>query len=108
MSDTTDAGLRALEALDAVTTTPPAANTEPELVLSSGEEVMARREQALHRLTEVLERDPQALRGLAEAGLLRGSIEERTAAWHAAIVRARHLVGERMQAVSRLRQLARR
>jgi hypothetical protein len=102
------AALRALRHLEAVTGDPPAADAEPDEVVVRGTQVLAAREQALAALAAVLDRDPGALRGVNEASALAARIHEQAAAWQAALVRARHLVGERARAVSRLRRLERR
>ncbi len=107
MTEAGAAALRALEALEKATPEAPAADTEPDEVATRAGEVMARREKPLRDLALAIECDPHALRGLAAAAQLHARIQERAAAWQAVLARARHLVGERAQAVSRLRKLSR-
>ncbi|HWM85244.1 MAG TPA: hypothetical protein VNO33_05385 [Kofleriaceae bacterium] len=108
MTEPKQAALRALERLHRITSEPPASDAEPEEVLNRGGEVLAAREEALRDLAAALDRDPAALRELAEARLIYAAIQERVAQWQAALARARHIVGERVQAVARLRLQARR
>jgi hypothetical protein len=103
-----EVALQALRRLEQVTGEPPAADAEPDDVLVRATQVLAAREQALAELAAALECDPAALRGVGEATALAARIHERAAGWHAALARARHVVGERSQAVSRLRRLERR
>jgi hypothetical protein len=100
--------LAALERLHEATPAPPAAGAEPDEVVARAREVLAAREQPLADLMAALERDPEALRGLPGAAALIQTIQERAAAWHAALSHARHVVGERIQASARLQRLARR
>jgi len=103
VTDAAGAALSALRALCAATVEPPATDADPEEILTRGRQVVASREQPLQDLAAALERDPKALHGAADAGALYASIQERAAGWQAALARARHLVGERTQAFSRLR-----
>jgi hypothetical protein len=102
------AALRALEQLGAVTAEAPAADADPEDVLHRAREVLTARAHALRDLGFALGRDPEALRGMPEADRLYAAIQDRAAAWQAALARARHLVGERVQAAARMRHLSRR
>lgn len=101
------AALAILEALAAATPEPPPADAEPDEVLGQAEPFLAERERMLADLHAALARDPGALRGPG-AIAVHAAIQERSAAWHAALSRARHLVGERVHAVTRLRRLTRR
>jgi hypothetical protein len=107
MSEPRYAALRALQQLSAATDEPPAATAEPDEVLTRGHAVLAAREEPLRDLFAALDRDPGALRGVAEAAELYASVQERAAAWHAALARAKHLVGERLQSAARQRQARR-
>lgn len=108
MSEIRQAALRALQQLAAATPEPPASDADPELILTRGGAVLAARERPLHDLAAALVRDPDALHGLAEAGELRRLIEQRAAGWHALLAHARHVVGERIVAVARLRRMTER
>jgi hypothetical protein len=107
MSEPRYAALRALQQLRAVTAEPPAATAEPDEVLTRGHQVLAAREEPLRDLFAALERDPGALRGVDEAAELYACVQQRAAAWHAALARAKHVVGERLQSAARLRQARR-
>jgi hypothetical protein len=106
MTEAGHAVLRALRDLDAVTVEPPAADAEPDEIVTRAGQVLAAREKPLRDLAAALEPDPTVLRGLDGAAALRAGIEQRAAAWHAALAHARHLVGERIQAVSHMRRTA--
>ena len=101
------AALRALEALAAATGEPPASDAAPDDVLASGEALLAGRERLIAELQAAAIEEPDALRG-PDAAALRAGIEERSAAWMAALSRARHEVGERVHSVARIRRLSRR
>ena len=101
------ATLRLLEALAAATGEPPAPDAAPDEVLAAGEVLLADREQLLAELQAAALDDPDPLRG-PDAAALRARIEERSAAWMAALSRARHEVGERVHSIARIRRLSRR
>jgi hypothetical protein len=95
--------LRALQQLHAVTAEPPVSGLEADEVVDRAAEVLAARERPLRDLAAALAREPGTLRDQPEAVELYELIEQRAAAWHAALTHARHLVGERLQSVSRAR-----
>ncbi len=103
MTDARRDALRALQQLHAVTAEPPESGLEADQVAARAIEVLAAREQPLRDLAAALVREPGALRDLPEAAELYHVIEQRASAWHAALTHARHLVGERLQSVSRAR-----
>jgi hypothetical protein len=103
MNDTRQAALRALHQLRDATIDPPAGGADPDEVLTRGGEVLAAREQPLRELTGALARDPTALDGLPEVSALCEVIRQRAESWHAALACAKHLIGERICSVARLR-----
>ncbi len=103
MTDARSDALRALQQLHAVTVEPPESGLEADEVATRAIEVLSAREQPLGDLAAALARDPGALRDLPDAAELYHAIEQRASAWHAALTHARHLVGERLQSVSRAR-----
>ena len=102
--DARAAAMRALEALHAATGEPPPSDGEPGEVITRGEVILAERERLLDELGAALELDPDALAGVAEAIRLHAGIQQGTAAWLGALTRARHVVGQRVQSVARLRR----
>ncbi len=103
MTDARRDALRALQQLRAVTTEPPASDAEADEVITRGGEVLAAREQPMRDLAAALAREPGSLRDLPAAVELYDIIQQRAAAWHASLAHARHVVGERIQAVARAR-----
>jgi hypothetical protein len=103
MSEASHAALCALRALCEATGDPPAADADPQEVLTRAGEVVAAREQPLRDLSAALGREPGALRGHPEACALYDRISARAASWDAAMACARHGVGERIRSVARLR-----
>lgn len=103
MTDARRDALRALHELDAATAEPPASGLEADEVAARAAEVLAAREGPLRDLADAIAREPGDLRNVPEAVELYDLIQQRAAAWHAALTHAKHLVGERLQAVSRAR-----
>ncbi len=103
MTDARRDALRALQELHAVTVEPPTSGLESEEVAALAAEVLAAREQPLSDLADALGREPGSLRDMPEAVALYHVIQHRAEAWHAALAHAKHLVGERLQSVSRAR-----
>ncbi|HKE15152.1 MAG TPA: hypothetical protein VKB80_09825 [Kofleriaceae bacterium] len=103
MTEAGHAALCALRALCDATEDPPAADADPQEVMTRAAEVVAARELPMRDLAAALAREPGALRGHPEACALYDRIRALAASWDAAMACARHGIGERIRSVARLR-----
>jgi hypothetical protein len=92
-----------LTRLLAATPDPPDAEAQPDEVLRRAELMMLKRREALEALGAISSEitDPERL--APETVTMLATLHDRDARWMAALSRAKHLAGERMSGVARLR-----
>jgi hypothetical protein len=99
-----DGARDALERVLAATPPAPSADDDPNDVARRGADMFARREPAFCELRRALELAPDALAGDGACRDLLAELQQRDAAWCAALGRARHVMGQRLVALRRLSQ----
>lgn len=102
-----DAALEMLQALLVATPEAPASDADPAEILARGEDLLAARQAVLAGLIAMLGGEKLVLTDLPGASDVVERMRGREADWHAAMTHARHVLGERAQAVRRLQQRSR-
>jgi hypothetical protein len=102
-----EVALKALEDLLAATPDAPAADADPDEVLTRGQALVLAREEILATLVTQLEGETVVLADHPAAADLLERVRDRERGWQAAMAHARHVLGERTQAVRRLQQRSR-
>ncbi len=96
---------RALEALLAAAAPPPSPEVDAADVIESGARMMERRSAPFAELQESLADDPQLLKGDEECQAMVETLREIDEHWSAALQRARIIVGDRVNAMRKMKQL---